>query len=137
MTIVVQYIYFEVRAYYQRFFIKRSNHMRSKIYLLFLFIVILYGCSVGKNDQQEEVSTIITGTIIDNDGHFDYAEFNFRNIIDSRKNFRSTKIKIEKNGTFRIDTLLQYPQEISTEYGSVFCSPGDSLALIIKHFNIA
>ncbi len=106
---------------------------------LFCFIVFSWGCNSQQgNNNIKELRTIIVGEIVDYKGHFETAEFSFRDILDERKNhIVTTDIPIDKDGTFRIDTIIPFPQEITTEYGSIYCYPGDSLKVTIEYFNIS
>ncbi len=105
--------------------------------ILFCSMVFSWGCNSQQEKDYMELRTIIVGEIVDYKEHFETAEVSFRDILDERKNHTATEIAIESGGTFRIDTILRYPQEITTEYGSVYCYPGDSLHLTIEYFNIS
>lgn len=104
---------------------------------LFGFMVFSWGCNSQQDKDYTELRTIIVGEIVDYKGLYETAEFSFRDFLDERNNHTATEFAIEKGGTFRIDTILRYPQEVTSEYGSIYCYPGDSLHLTIEYYNIS
>jgi len=104
--------------------------------IIFIFLIILLGCSSSSDSSEDEVRTIIVGEFVDYDGFYEKAEFTFRDVLNELKNHTATDIPIEDDGSFRIETIIRFPQEITSKFGSIYCYPGDSLKLTIKYSNI-
>ena len=100
------------------------------------FLIFLLGCSSSWDSSEDELRTIIVGEFVDYDELYEKAEVTFRDVLNELKNHTATDIPIEDDGSFKIDTIIRYPQEITSKFGSIYCYPGDSLKLTIKYSNI-
>jgi len=96
-----------------------------------LIAIILIGCN-NSNISSLKDGVIIEGHIKDYHGTESTIDFMFSNPVDGRRIFEVIKFRIDTTGHFKVDTVLAYPQEIFTPYGSLYCSNGDSLFLEIE-----
>lgn len=95
----------------------------------------LISCNSPKLNSSKD-GIIIEGYIKDYKGAEGTIDFMFSNPVDGKRMFELVKFRIDTVGYFKIDTILAFPQEIFTPFGSLYCSNGDSLFLEIENGNI-